>query len=122
MPCADLWGRPAGRDKLDCYASSLWLDKSPAELITEAKMHRQNNYRAVKMRVNRSLKDNLERIDAVRQVYAEPGTVALETGSDWTAAIANEFLDTCGAKLMWVEDPRSDDASDEPPRRMAGRW
>ncbi len=109
VPCADLWGRPAGRDKLDCYASSLWLDKSPAELITEAKMHRQNNYRAVKMRVNRSLKDNLERIDAVRQVYAEPGTVALETGSDWTAAIANEFLDTCGAKLMWVEDPSPHD-------------
>ena len=109
VPCADLWGRPAGRDRLDCYASSLWLDKSPAELITEAKMHRQNNYRAVKMRVNRSLKDNLERIEAVRQVYSEPGTVALETGSDWTAEIANEFLDACSAKLMWVEDPSPHD-------------
>ncbi len=109
VPCADLWGRPAGRDKLECYASSLWLDKSPAELIAEAKMHRQNNYRAVKMRVNRSLKDNLERIEAVRQVYAEPGTVALETGSDWTAEIANEFLDACSAKLMWVEDPSPHD-------------
>ncbi len=109
VPCADLWGRPAGRERLDCYASSLWLDKSPAELITEATMHRQNNYRAVKMRVNRNLTDNLERIEAVRQVYSEPGTVALETGSDWTAEIANAFLDACSAKLMWVEDPSPHD-------------
>lgn len=50
VPCADLWGRPAGRDSLECYASALWLDKSPAELIAEAKMHRRNNYRYVKMR------------------------------------------------------------------------
>ena len=109
VPCADLWGRPVGRGSLECYASALWLDKSSAELIAEAKMHRQNNYRAVKMRVSRSLKDNLERIDAVRQVYSEPGAVALETGSDWTAEIANEFLDACSAKLMWVEDPAPHD-------------
>ena len=109
VACADLWGRPAGRDRLDCYASALWLDKSPAELIAEAKMHRRNNYRYVKMRVSRSLQDNLERIAAVRQVYSEPGTVALETGSEWTAAIANEFLDACSAKLMWIEDPEAHD-------------
>ena len=109
VPCADLWGRPPGRDSLECYASALWLDKTLAELIVEAKMHKQNNYRAVKMRVNRSLHDNLTRIAAVRQVYSEPGTVALETGSDWNAAIANEFMDACTAPLMWVEDPESHD-------------
>jgi L-alanine-DL-glutamate epimerase-like enolase superfamily enzyme len=109
VPCADLWGRPAGRDSLQCYASALWLDKSVDGLIAEAKMHRQNNYRAVKMRVSQSLKDNLDRIDAVRQVYSEPGTIALETGSDWTADIANEFLEACSAKLMWVEDPAPHD-------------
>ncbi len=109
VTCADLWGRPAGRDSLECYASALWLDKSTAELTAEARMHRQNNYRAVKMRVNRSLKDNLERIAAVREVYSEPGTVALETGSDWTAEIANEFIEACNAPLMWVEDPAPHD-------------
>ena len=46
VPCADLWGRPAGRDSLECYASALWLDKSPAALIAEARMHRRNNYRS----------------------------------------------------------------------------
>lgn len=110
VPCADLWGRPAGREHLDCYASALWLDKSTAELIVEAKMHRQNNYRAVKMRVSQSLKDNLERIDAVRQVFSADGTIALETGSDWSADVANEFLAACEAKLMWVEDPAPHDS------------
>jgi L-alanine-DL-glutamate epimerase-like enolase superfamily enzyme len=109
VPCADLWGRPAGRDRLECYASSLWLDKSPADLIAEAKMHRRNNYRYVKMRVNRSLADNLARIAAVREVYSEPRAVALETGSDWTETIANAFLDACSAELMWVEDPAPHD-------------
>lgn len=109
VACADLWGRPAGRDGLDCYASALWLDKSLAELIAEAKVHRANNYRYVKMRVSRDLKDNLARIEAVREVYSMPGTIALETGSEWTAAIANEFLDACTARLMWIEDPEVHD-------------
>jgi L-alanine-DL-glutamate epimerase-like enolase superfamily enzyme len=109
VPCADLWGRPAGRDSLECYASALWMDKSPAELTAEAKMHRRNNYRYVKMRVGRSLADNLERIAAVREVYSEPRTVALETGSEWTAAIANAFLDACSDELMWIEDPEAHD-------------
>jgi L-alanine-DL-glutamate epimerase-like enolase superfamily enzyme len=107
VACADLWGRPAGRERLDCYASALWLDKSPAELIDEAKQHRRNNYRRVKMRVSRSLEDNLQRINAVREVYNEPATVALETGSEWTAEIANEFLAACTAPLLWIEDPEA---------------
>ncbi|RPI42887.1 MAG: hypothetical protein EHM59_16760 [Betaproteobacteria bacterium] len=107
VPCADLWGRPAGREQLDCYASALWLDKSPEQLIAEAQMHRNNNYRYVKMRVGRSLADNLERIAAVGRVYREPATIALETGSEWTAEIANEFLASCSTKLLWIEDPES---------------
>jgi L-alanine-DL-glutamate epimerase-like enolase superfamily enzyme len=109
VACADLWGRPAGRERLDCYASALWLDKSPAQLIEEAQMHQRNNYRLVKMRVSRSLQDNLERIAAVRKVYNAPATVALETGSEWTADIANDFLEACNAPLLWVEDPEAHD-------------
>lgn len=109
VACADLWGRPAGRESLECYASSLWLDKSPAELTAEAKMHRRNNYRYVKMRVSKSLEDNLKRIAAVREVYSEPRTVALETGSEWTAEITNAFFDACSDKLLWVEDPERHD-------------
>lgn len=107
VPCADLWGRPAGRENLECYASALWLDKSPAELTVEAREHQANHYRYVKMRVSQSLEDNLARIAAVREVYSEPHTIALETGSEWTADICNEFLDRCPWPLLWIEDPES---------------
>lgn len=109
IACADLWGRPPGRDRLDCYASALWLDKSLDELTAEARMHRDNGYRCVKMRVGQSLEDNLARIGAVASVYSEPATIALETGSEWTAEITNEFLDRCATHLLWIEDPESHD-------------
>jgi len=105
VACADLWGRPAGREHLDCYASALWLDKTLDELIAEARAHRSAGYRYVKMRVSQDLEDNLARIGAVASVYAEPGTIALETGSEWDETIANTFLDRCGTHLLWVEDP-----------------
>ncbi len=107
VPCADLWGRQSGRENLECYASALWLDKSAAELTEEAREHRANHYRYVKMRVSQSLEDNLERIAAVRQVYTEPHSIALETGSEWTAEICNAFLDQCPWPLLWIEDPES---------------
>lgn len=108
-PCADLWGRSPHRDSLECYASALWLDKSVDQLIAEAKDHRKNNYRFVKMRVGRSIKDNLERIAAVQKVYQEPGTIALETGFDWTAEITNQFLKEAPGEYLWIEDPESYD-------------
>lgn len=109
VACADLWGRAPGRDSLECYASALWLDKSPDELIAEARAHQANHYRYVKMRVSRSLEENLARIDAVRQVYAQPRTIALETGSEWDADMANAFLNRCQVPLLWVEDPAPHD-------------
>ena len=109
LACADLWGRPAEREHLDCYASALWLDKSAEGLIAEAKTHRDNHYRYVKMRVGRSLPDNLARIAAVCQIYREPATVALETGSEWDAGITNAFLAACATRLLWIEDPESHD-------------
>jgi len=104
VPCADLWGRPANRERLDCYASALWLDKSLAELVAEAREHRDAGYRYVKMRVGKSLGDNLARIAAVASVYVEPATIALETGSEWDETITNAFLDRCPTHLLWIED------------------
>ena len=105
VSCADLWGRPAGRDALDCYASALWLDKSADELVIEAKQHFDNNYRYVKMRVNRSIPENLKRIAAVQTVYNLPQSIALETGFDWTTDIANDFIKQAPPNLLWIEDP-----------------
>jgi len=45
----------------------------------------------------------------VREVYSEPRTIALETGSEWTAEITNKFFDACSDKLLWIEDPERHD-------------
>jgi L-alanine-DL-glutamate epimerase-like enolase superfamily enzyme len=103
---ADLWGRPAGRTELECYASALWQEQSAAELAVEAKRYRDLNFRHVKMRVVHDLKDNLERIAAVRSVYSEPATIAIEAaGAAWSVDDANAFIRAAEGKYLWTEDP-----------------
>jgi D-galactarolactone cycloisomerase len=104
--CADLWGRPSGRGDLECYASALWQEQSIADLIAEAQRYRDQNYKYVKMRVGHELRDNLERIAAVRSVYTQPGTIAIEAaGARWNVDDANEFQRSAAAPYMWTEDP-----------------
>jgi L-alanine-DL-glutamate epimerase-like enolase superfamily enzyme len=112
--CADLWGRPAGRTELECYASALWQEQSIGELIVEAKRYRDLNFRYVKMRVVHDLRDNLERIAAVRSVYPQPGTIAIEAaGAQWNVDDANEFIRAAAGQYMWTEDPVKYDAIGE---------
>jgi len=106
LACADLWGRPADRTSLECYASALWQEQSVEELIVEAKRYRDLNFRYVKMRVMHDLKDNLERIAAVRSVYSEPATIAIEAaGAAWNIDDANAFIRAAEGKYLWTEDP-----------------
>lgn len=108
---ADLWGRPAGRTELECYASALWQEQSVDELIVEAKRYRDLNFRYVKMRVVHDLRDNLERIAAVRTVYTQPATIAIEAaGAQWDVNDANEFIRAAAGQYLWTEDPVKYDA------------
>ncbi len=103
---ADLWGRPAGRTELECYASALWQEQSVAELAVEARRYRDQNFRYVKMRVVHDLKDNLERIAAVRTVYMQPATIAIEAaGAGWNVDDANAFIEAAQGQYLWTEDP-----------------
>ena len=103
---ADLWGRPAGRTELECYASALWQEQSVDELIVEAKRYRDLNFRYVKMRVVHELNDNLQRIAAVRSVYTAPATIAIEAaGAKWNVDDANAFIRAAQGKYLWTEDP-----------------
>jgi L-alanine-DL-glutamate epimerase-like enolase superfamily enzyme len=104
--CADLWGRPPGRTELECYASALWQEQSVDELIIEAKRYRDQNFRYVKMRTVHDLKENLERIAAVRSVYTKPATIAMEAaGAAWNVDDANAFIRAAEGHYLWTEDP-----------------
>src|SRR6185436_2822530 len=83
MACADLWGRPAGRETIECYASALFLHTPVDELAAEARGYRSRNYRRVKMRVAPAVDETLARLAEVRTVYAEPATIAMEVALSW---------------------------------------
>jgi L-alanine-DL-glutamate epimerase-like enolase superfamily enzyme len=105
VACADLWGRGAGRDRIDCYASSLFLHTPVHELTAEARNYQARNYRVVKMRLAPTPEETEERIDAVRAVYAQPGTIAIEAAFSWPVGFANAFLRNATFDPAWVEDP-----------------
>ncbi len=105
IACADLWGRQPGREVIDCYASTFWMDQSGEQLTAEAQAQRRANYRLVKMRVGPSLPQTFERIAAVAKVYSEPRTIALEVGSSWSVELTNEFIRKTKSELLWIEDP-----------------
>lgn len=105
VACADLWGRSPGRDRIDCYASALFLHTPAHELTAEARDYLRRNYRIVKMRVASTSRDTSERIEAVRTVYSDPGTIAIEAALSWTPDFANAFLRDAPVEPAWVEDP-----------------
>ncbi len=105
LPCAEFWGRQAGREGIACYASALWLDQSIPQLIEEARGYRRQNYRYVKMRSGPSLQENLERIAAVQTVFPEPRSIAIEAAAEWTVDGTHEFLQKAPGDYLWIEDP-----------------
>ena len=105
VACADLWGRLPSRIAIEGYASAFLMDQTPEKLVEEAKVYKSANYRLVKMRVGTEIKQSIERIAAVRKVFSEPRTIALECGGSWTVPITNQFLQKVKDELLWVEDP-----------------
>lgn len=105
VACADLWGRVAGRQDLDAYRSGLFLSTPLDALVAEARRHRGDGYRRVKMRTGLDVERDLERLAAVASVFDEPGTVAVDAVNAWTVEAAAEFVARSPVPLLWVEDP-----------------
>ena len=105
MACADLWGRPARRESIDCYASALFLHTPIHELAEEARSYRSRNYHQVKMRAAPTIEETLARLAAVQTVYGEPATIAIEAALSWNVATTNIFLRSTPVSPLWLEDP-----------------
>jgi len=102
--CADLWGRHESTSTLSCYGSGFFLDSTIDQLRDEARAYRANGYRLVKMRTGISVDDDLERFDAVREFFPEPGTVAVDSFHSWRPSEARAFAERASAPLLWMED------------------
>ena len=103
--CADLWGRQRQRTSVPAYASALFLDRSQAQLIEEAGDLRKAGYTCVKMRGGKAPAEDALRFDAVRSVYAESRSVAIDFFFQSDLSRTREFARSVGAAPMWIEDP-----------------
>lgn len=75
------------------------------DLTAEARDYRARNYRVVKMRLAPTPHEASERIEAVREVYPDPGTIAFEAALSWTPEFTNALLRNAPVDPAWVEDP-----------------
>jgi L-alanine-DL-glutamate epimerase-like enolase superfamily enzyme len=103
VACADLWDRRYPEATIPCYASGFFLDVATADLAAEAEGYRRRGYRAAKLRVGAA--DDAARLRMVREVYAEPETVAVDAVNSWDGSAARDFLAAAAPGLLWVEDP-----------------
>lgn len=108
VACADLWDRRAEVDALSCYASGFFLHVPQAGLPEEAERYRSLGYRLAKMRSGHSVDVDLMRLQAVRTVFPEPATVAVDAVQTWDPASARTFVERARCRLLWLEDPTTD--------------
>jgi L-alanine-DL-glutamate epimerase-like enolase superfamily enzyme len=104
LSCADLWGRHPDTTKLPCYGSGFFLDATIDQIRDEARAYRDAGYRMVKMRTGLSVDEDLARFDAVREIFPDPGTVAVDSVNSWQPADARAFVERASAPLLWLED------------------
>ena len=105
VACADLWGRRPHSDALDAYASGYFLDSTLDALVREAEQDRDTGFRFVKMRVGLDVDTDLQRYDAVRTVFPDDGSIAVDAVCSWTTDAARAFVARASAPLLWLEDP-----------------
>jgi D-galactarolactone cycloisomerase len=105
VACADLWGRRPHTGALDAYASGFFLGGSTADLVDEAERYRSAGYRFVKMRVGLEVDVDLQRFDAVREIFPDDCQIAVDAVCSWSCEDARRFVERASAPLLWLEDP-----------------
>lgn len=96
-----------GRDRIPTYASSgLWLDYSVDELIAETRRFLAQGHRAMKMRLGRSPREDLERVRRVREAVGPEIRLLADVNQGWDEATAIRVGRELEAfSLYWLEEP-----------------
>lgn len=115
--CWDLAAKDAGvplfrflggvRDRIPAYASSgLWLDATVDELVAEAQDFLARGHRAVKMRLGRSPKEDLERVRLLREAIGPRVKLLADANQGWDEATAIRVgRELEPFDLYWLEEP-----------------
>ncbi len=105
LPLARLLG--GARERVPTYASSgLWLDHSIDELIEEARRFVAEGHRAMKMRLGRAPREDLERVRRLREAIGPEVKLLADVNQGWdeiTAVRVGRELEAFD--LYWLEEP-----------------
>jgi L-alanine-DL-glutamate epimerase-like enolase superfamily enzyme len=95
------------RDRVPTYASSgLWLDYSIDELVSEAHRFLAQGHRAMKMRLGRSAREDLERVRRLREAIGPEVKLLADVNQGWDEATAIRTGRTLEEfQLYWLEEP-----------------
>ncbi|MBI4561227.1 MAG: mandelate racemase/muconate lactonizing enzyme family protein [Candidatus Rokubacteria bacterium] len=95
------------RDRIPTYASSgLWLDYTVDELVAEAERFLAQGHRAMKMRLGREPKEDLDRVRRLREAIGSDVKLLADVNQGWdesTAIRVGRELEAL--RLYWLEEP-----------------
>ena len=97
------------RDRLPTYASDgLWYSLSPDELAASAKRHVESGFGAVKLRLGKEARPELEarRVHGVREAVGPDVRIMVDATESWSLTRARQtgrLLQEAG--IAWLEDP-----------------
>ncbi len=96
-----------GRNRIPTYASSgLWLDYSVDELLAEARRFLAEGHRAMKIRLGRAPREDLERVRRVREAIGPEVHLLADVNQGWDEATAIRVgRELEPFNLYWLEEP-----------------
>ena len=95
------------RRPVRAYAGGVSLGyQPPASLIEEAQPHIEAGYKAVKLRVGDTVRDDIERMEAVRNAFGDALTILTDANTGYTIADVRQVMPVMDSlNIGWLEEP-----------------
>ncbi|WP_135466781.1 mandelate racemase/muconate lactonizing enzyme family protein [Crenalkalicoccus roseus] len=103
-----LWRLLGGaRRPVAAYAGGVSLGfQPPASLIDEVQPHIEAGYRAVKLRIGDTVRDDIARMEAVRNAFGDSLTILADANTGYSIADVRQVMPVMdGLNIGWLEEP-----------------
>ncbi len=92
---------------VNAYAGGVALGyQPPDELVAEARQHVEAGYRAVKLRIGDTVRDDIARMEAVRRAFGEELDILADANTAYRLEDARRVMPAMDALNMgWLEEP-----------------
>jgi len=105
MPLYKLLG--GSRKRVPAYAGGISMGfQAPASLVDEAREYVARGYRAVKLRLGDTPRDDIARVQAVRAALGDDIEILTDANTNYTLADARRVIPALAeARVAWLEEP-----------------